>query len=141
MPFCKSHLSPIIFCCAKVDFGGGDRSRTDDLLRAKQALCQLSYTPKCSLLYSFIKDSFVRFRIFRRIYFRASSILRNRLGYSLVLKIFAFLSTLAWQKSILVGLSGLEPPTSRLSGVRSNRLSYRPIIMSTPVKSIFKTTK
>ena len=27
----------------------------------------------------------------------------------------------------MVGLSGLEPPTSRLSGVRSNRLSYRPI--------------
>ena len=28
----------------------------------------------------------------------------------------------------LVGLSGLEPPTSPLSGVRSNQLSYRPII-------------
>ena len=27
---------------------------------------------------------------------------------------------------ILMGLSGLEPPTSRLSGVRSNRLSYKP---------------
>ena len=27
----------------------------------------------------------------------------------------------------LVGLSGLEPPTSRLSGGRSNRLSYKPI--------------
>jgi hypothetical protein len=27
---------------------------------------------------------------------------------------------------ISVGLSGLEPPTSRLSGVRSNRLSYKP---------------
>ena len=26
-----------------------------------------------------------------------------------------------------MGLSGLEPPTSRLSGVRSNRLSYKPI--------------
>ena len=26
-----------------------------------------------------------------------------------------------------MGLSGLEPPTSRLSGVRSNRLSYRPM--------------
>ena len=26
----------------------------------------------------------------------------------------------------LVGLGGLEPPTSRLSGVRSNHLSYRP---------------
>ena len=27
----------------------------------------------------------------------------------------------------MVGLSGLEPPTSRLSGVRSNRLSYKPM--------------
>ena len=26
----------------------------------------------------------------------------------------------------LVGLGGLEPPTSPLSGVRSNQLSYRP---------------
>ena len=30
----------------------------------------------------------------------------------------------------LMGLSGLEPPTSRLSGVRSNRLSYKPRFMS-----------
>ena len=28
---------------------------------------------------------------------------------------------------VLMGLSGLEPPTSRLSGVRSNRLSYKPM--------------
>ena len=27
----------------------------------------------------------------------------------------------------LVGSSGLEPPTSRLSGVRSNHLSYEPL--------------
>ena len=27
----------------------------------------------------------------------------------------------------LVGLGGLEPSTSRLSGARSNRLSYKPI--------------
>ena len=27
----------------------------------------------------------------------------------------------------LVGLGGLEPPTSPLSGVRSNHLSYRPV--------------
>ena len=29
-----------------------------------------------------------------------------------------------------MGLSGLEPPTSRLSGVRSNRLSYKPFCRS-----------
>ena len=33
-----------------------------------------------------------------------------------------------------MGLSGLEPPTSRLSGVRSNRLSYKPVH---PVGSLF----
>ena len=32
-----------------------------------------------------------------------------------------------FSKNNMVGLSGLEPPTSRLSGVRSNQLSYRPI--------------
>jgi hypothetical protein len=26
-------------------YGGGERDRTDDLLRARQALSQLSYTP------------------------------------------------------------------------------------------------
>ena len=35
---------------------------------------------------------------------------------------FLFLLFLPW----LVGLGGLEPPTSPLSGVRSNHLSYRP---------------
>ena len=47
-------------------------------------------------------------------------------------------------KKYLVGLSGLEPPTSRLSGVRSNRLSYRPagflngfLSFSFPLLSIF----
>ena len=30
----------------------------------------------------------------------------------------------------MVGLSGLEPPTSPLSGVRSNHLSYKPIPVS-----------
>ena len=32
----------------------------------------------------------------------------------------------------LVGTSGLEPPTSRLSGVRSNHLSYAPICLVGP---------
>ena len=34
----------------------------------------------------------------------------------------------------MVGSSGLEPPTSRLSGARSNLLSYEPI--SSPVRSL-----
>ena len=32
---------------------------------------------------------------------------------------------------MLVGSSGLEPPTSRLSGARSNQLSYEPILLGT----------
>ena len=40
-----------------------------------------------------------------------------------------------------MGLSGLEPPTSRLSGVRSNLLSYKPaksgtLLLSHTVSSI-----
>ena len=42
--------------------------------------------------------------------------------------LFSFQGTISWELSFsVVGLSGLEPPTSRLSGVRSNRLSYKPI--------------
>ena len=52
---------------------GGERVRTDDLLRARQSLSELSYTP------------------------------------------------------VSLGLSGIEPPTLRLSVVRSNHLSYRPL--------------
>ena len=39
------------------------------------------------------------------------------------------------QPSVLpppMGLSGLEPPTSRLSGVRSNQLSYKPFLIWQP---------
>ena len=46
----------------------------------------------------------------------------SQLSYAPVwqfMKLYSFLR--------VVGLSGLEPPTSRLSGVRSNRLSYKPI--------------
>jgi hypothetical protein len=35
-------------------------------------------------------------------------------------------------RRILVGLGGFEPPTSPLSGVRSNHLSYRPGVVKRP---------
>ena len=35
----------------------------------------------------------------------------------------------------MVGLNGLEPSTSRLSGVRSNHLSYEPISVAGPFTS------
>jgi hypothetical protein len=39
--------------------------------------------------------------------------------------IWSFVTALADNRA-MVGRGGLEPPTSRLSGVRSNHLSYRP---------------
>ena len=62
--------------------GGADRDRTDDILLAKQALSQLSYSP--------------------------------------------FSSSIAEVEDEVVGLGRFELPTSPLSGVRSNQLSYRP---------------
>ena len=49
----KSHMNNRVFfvtfshkyTCLNHDDGGGERDRTDDLLRARQALSQLSYTP------------------------------------------------------------------------------------------------
>ena len=44
--------------------------------------------------------------------------------------LFSFQGTTLWRVlpfRKVVGSSGLEPPTSRLSGARSNRLSYEPI--------------
>ena len=45
--------------------------------------------------------------------------------------LFSFQGTTLWRVlpfRKVVGSSGLEPPTSRLSGARSNHLSYEPIV-------------
>ncbi len=41
----------------------------------------------------------------------------------------------------MVGLGGLEPPTSRLSSARSNQLSYKPELTakSAPLKLVTQT--
>ena len=78
---------------------GDGEIRTLDPLLARQVLSQLSYTPTDAVPSSVVSV------------------------VSLVSYLFDGLSR--WLPPM--GLSGLEPPTSRLSGVRSNRLSYKPI--------------
>ena len=56
-------------------------------------------------------------------------------GFSAPFSSLSRLLPLPW----LVGLGGLEPPTSRLSGVRSNHLSYAPkfknLVWTSPFKA------
>ena len=46
-----------------------------------------------------------------------------------------FLPTFSFKKKWVVGPSGLEPPTSRLSVVRSSQLSYGPASSQSPLRS------
>ena len=91
---------------AKLLSANGDGEiRTLDPLLARQVLSQLSYTPMDAGLPSFQRRSLIHL-------------------CSVFISISQSLVALPFQ---VMGLSGLEPPTSRLSGVRSNRLSYKPI--------------
>ena len=88
-------------------YGGDEETRTPDPLLARQVLSQLSYTP-----------------ILRRGR-------RDVRGGQKLNRPCRFIHTANFSHltSQMVGLDGLEPSTSRLSGVRSNQLSYRPIII------------
>ena len=94
-------------------FGGGERDRTDDLRSASATLSQLSYTPSKSVS---LKYGHRRQKSNQRIV---------KIGMSMIGALCVFLKKLILTK--LVGLGRLELPTSRLSGVRSNQLSYRPL--------------
>jgi hypothetical protein len=91
--------------CLVVGAGGASRDRTGDLLVANQTLSQLSYGP---LRLEWPQVSIKAGRSNRRASARRP---------------IHALSTLMLD---MVGLGGVEPPTSPLSGVRSNQLSYRP---------------
>ena len=82
--------------------GGADRDRTDDPLLAKQVLSQLSYSPRSK-----------------------AEIRRQKAEMRLPPFAFCFLLS----DFSMVGLGRFELPTSRLSGVRSNQLSYRPALV------------
>jgi hypothetical protein len=43
--------------------------------------------------------------------------------------------------TMIVGSGGLEPPTSRLSGVCSNQLSYKPLLCITLKRTTHKRRK
>ena len=89
-------------------FSGGDnRDRTGNLRLARAALSQLSYIPFCPARQG-------RFPAQLKRKPAPSGSIRPRF------------------RCCLVGLGGVEPPTSRLSGVRSNRLSYRPTSQNRP---------
>ena len=93
--------------------GGVDRDRTDDLKLAKLALSQLSYDPVLESRLAVSSERWSANRSSRT--FRPPSPNWLRRGN---------LRTLRERR--LVGPGGVEPPTSRLSGVRSNHLSYEP---------------
>ena len=100
----RMHRILRMFDCRTVrlinNLSGDGEIRTHDPLLARQVLSQLSYTPKCKPIGSFWL-----------------------LSYSLVITPRAF-------QLLILGLNGLEPSTSRLSGVRSNQLSYKPKVKS-----------
>ena len=96
--------------------GGAGRDRTDDPLLAKQVLSQLSYGPSLSSLR-------------RRRRPPSPRLARHRARRPVGLADASHptgANPPTWQLN-MVGLGGLEPPTSRLSSARSNQLSYKPV--------------
>src|SRR5437588_162340 len=91
---------------ARAKAGGADRDRTDDLKLAKLALSQLSYGPRN------------RFNLARRAEAAGGSPSSPPRGSDA--------AAFAASQRRLVGPGRVERPTSRLSGVRSNHLSYEP---------------
>ena len=101
------------------------RDRTADLLNANQALSQLSYSPIISVQQP------------RSLPSKPNCSDRGAVARS-VLAIRE-----RWrneEQDDLVGLGRFELPTSPLSGVRSNQLSYRPVVGNRCARDPFAST-
>jgi hypothetical protein len=94
--------------------GGADRVRTDDLRLARAALSQLSYSPSCRSSPTVTPT-------------RSPKTSGDRDESAL--------------QPVVVGLGRFELPTSRLSGVRSNQLSYRPRWPVEPADLLLRETR
>ena len=125
-------------CRPEAQDGGAGRDRTDDLKLAKLPLSQLSYGP--------ILFGLKRRRLRPQPWLHAqkcaariracgsssqsqisqgwSSMPKALLGRPAAAHVCA--KAVRRMSHIMVGLGGLEPPTSRLSSARSNQLSYKP---------------
>ena len=88
------------------------RDRTADLFRAREALSQLSYSPNGLVAEAFQIEA-------RHAKHQDGEAIKS------------------W--SDLVGLGRFELPTSPLSGVRSNQLSYRPKVRPQPHQQVMVT--
>ena len=104
--------------------GGAERDRTDDLRLAKPALSQLSYSPESGALERYGRAAGVVVVAVHR------ARLLLRLGITPVSLQITYDSNdgcvTCEDGAALVGEGRLELPTSRLSGVCSNHLSYSP---------------
>ena len=112
-------------------FGSGSRIRTYDLRVMSPTRCQLLHP---AIL---VKEdvgfepthAFTRLTVFKTVPFSRTWVILQNSPYGIRTRVTAVkrrcLNPLTNGPNFM-GTSGLEPPTSRLSGVRSNHLSYAP---------------
>ena len=106
---------------------GDKRDRTADPLLARQVLSQLSYIPSLNI---FLSNSALFPLFFNHFHLgkllselRQASLIYTKILFKTFI-IYFYTSNIIRLKTM--GLDRLELSTSRLSGVRSNHLSYRP---------------
>ena len=113
--------------CGYVLSGGARGTRTPDPLLAKQMRYQLRYSPfRAGNPLQVLPYSRIIAKVICRIH-QPGEKHPDKQQFESLFQIY-LPGRLLEQTSLAVGLAGLEPATSVLSGLRSNQLSYRPIV-------------